>query len=181
MQISGTSPVAMPFCRRASLSSASGVKTDASSYPLRDRIGGRSSLRSCSAVHLRRAFRFLRTSLGHRDGGQRPGGEGERSDGGDRRRRPESIGQDAGGKRAESVAEIAPEAIDAERTRAPGGVGSVRNRGDQRRIDHRGAEAEQHAGDEPPARSSASPRSGTTRPPASTFRRRSGPCGPSGR
>jgi hypothetical protein len=40
MQTWGTCRLSMPFCRRASLSRASGVKTDGASTSLRRRIGG---------------------------------------------------------------------------------------------------------------------------------------------
>ena len=51
-------------------------------------------------------------------------------------------------ERADGVAEVAPEPVDADRGRPPGGMGDVADRGEQRRIDHR--RPERRAGRRPP-------------------------------
>ena len=88
----------------------------------------------------------------HDDGDERSGGERERADCRDRHSGAEQVGHDSGRQRADGVAKVAPEAINAERTRPPRGMGRVRNRRDQRRVDHGSAEAEKHAREEPPAK-----------------------------
>ena len=78
---------------------------------------------------------------------------GEECQHGDRDDRPgeaEAVGDEAGGERTDRVAEIAPEPIDAERAGTPGRMRGVGDGGDQARVDHRRAQAEQQAADEPP-------------------------------
>lgn len=65
-------------------------------------------------------------------------------------RHPEDIGDDARRERADGITEVAPEALDAERTGAPGRMRGVGNGGDQARIHHRCSQPEQKAADEPP-------------------------------
>ena len=197
MQISGTVPASMPFCRRASLSRASGVKTEGARWFLRRRMGGvclvgrichpfgahghralhssDRTVQACRVMFGAYAASFMATAT------TRTRGEGESADSGDRPGSAEQVGHDSGRERADRVAQVAPEAVDAERARPPGRMGGVGDGGDERRIDHGGAEPEQHAGDEPPAEAARGRRQEQARPPAPTCRPRSGPCGPSGR
>ena len=73
----------------------------------------------------------------------RPDSGGERGDGPDRGGDAEGVGDDAGEDRADGEAAVAPEPVDADGAGAPVGVGDVADRGEQRRVDHRGADAEQ--------------------------------------
>ena len=59
----------------------------------------------------------------------------------------ERVGGHAGEQRADGVAEVAPEPVDADRRRAPRRVRDVADGGEQRRVDHRRAEAEQRRAD----------------------------------
>ena len=65
---------------------------------------------------------------------------------GDRAAVAERVGDGAGDQAAEDVAAVAPEAVDADDGRARDGGDGVGHRGDQRGVDERGAEAEQHRG-----------------------------------
>ena len=163
MQISGTMPAPMPFCRRASLSRASGVKTEGARWFLRRRIGGGFPISSCFgaviALHPSRSrapagssnrssTRYfgqqIAPSLGHAeatiegislpalvhgDGDYHTRGEGEGADDGDGPGGAEQVGHDAGRERADRIAHVTPEAVDAERARPPRGVGGVGHRG----------------------------------------------------
>ena len=64
----------------------------------------------------------------------------ERGDDEDRGLFVDGIRDDADDDTAHGVAEVAPEAIDADGGRAPGGVGAVADRGDECGIDQRGAD-----------------------------------------
>ena len=66
---------------------------------------------------------------------------------------PNGVGEDAGEEGADGEAAVAPEPVDADRAGPPGGVGDVADRGEQGRVDHRGAGAEQRPRRAPTARS----------------------------
>ena len=54
-------------------------------------------------------------------------------------------------ERADGEAGVAPQPVDADRAGPPERVGDVADRGEQRRVDHRGAGAEQHGAERPGA------------------------------
>ena len=73
-----------------------------------------------------------------------------------RRRAAEQVGDDPGQQAPDGEAAVAPEPVDADRAGPPGRVGDVADRGEQRRVDHRGAGAEQDRRDRPERERSAS-------------------------
>src|SRR5437867_4828228 len=66
-----------------------------------------------------------------------------------RRPEPDQIGGGAREQSAHGVAEVTPESVDAEARRPPRGMGVVRDRREQRRVDHCRAESLQRRGDQP--------------------------------
>ncbi len=72
-----------------------------------------------------------------------PGRGGERGNRPDRGGHAERVGGDPGKDRADGEAPVAPEPVDADRSRPPGRVCDVADRGQERWVDHRGADAEQ--------------------------------------
>src|SRR5919205_1032355 len=67
----------------------------------------------------------------------------------------QSIGYDPGREGAHGVAKVPPEAIDAQRARPPGGVGVVRDGGDEGRVDHRRPQPQEQAAEQPPPEATA--------------------------
>src|SRR6266508_334949 len=76
-------------------------------------------------------------------GNEQPADAGERGDDQDRGSRRSGIGSDTGDQRAEHEAEVAPEAVDADNARPVTRLARVRDSGDQLRVDHRRAYAQQ--------------------------------------
>ena len=109
-------------------------------------------------------------------------GGGEGGDGADRGVGRDEVGDDAGGERADGEADVAPEAVDADDAGAIAWLGRVRDGGDQRRVDHRGADAEQDRGGERGGEGCRRRRRGArARRPGRACRRRSAVCGRRGR
>jgi hypothetical protein len=88
------------------------------------------------------------------------GGGGDDGDGPDRGGQAEGVGDDPGQQRARGEAGVAPQPVDADRSGPPGGMSHVADRGEQGRIHHGGAGAEEdrargprpeavHRGDQP--------------------------------
>ena len=75
-------------------------------------------------------------------------GGGEGGNEGDRAAGPGQVGDAAGDEAADDEAGVAPEAVDADCLGAVARLDGVRDGGDQARVDHRGASAEQDGGGE---------------------------------
>ena len=86
----------------------------------------------------------------HRDGGDDAGKESQSTDYSDSPLQAENVCNHAGEKRANGIAEVAPETINRERTRSPFRRGDIAYHGDQRRIDHRRAHAQERGATHPP-------------------------------
>ena len=80
----------------------------------------------------------------HVDEHPESGCRGESGDERDRAAVAERVGDGAGDQAAGDVAAVAPEAVDADDGGARDGCDGVGHRGDQGRVDERGAEPEQH-------------------------------------
>src|SRR5262249_40046403 len=85
----------------------------------------------------------------HQEGDDRARGECQRCDCSDRPGHSENVGDDSGGKCTDRVAKVAPKSINTERACLPSRLRSIGNCGNQTRIYHRGADAEQQAADQP--------------------------------
>src|ERR1041385_1377267 len=86
----------------------------------------------------------------HGDGDDNTRQEGQSADYHNRPNETKSVGDEAGGKRANGIAHIAPEAVDAERTSAPSWMRSIGDGSDQSRIDHGRTDSKKKACNEPP-------------------------------
>src|SRR6516165_1335 len=87
--------------------------------------------------------------LVHADGHHEPGNGGEGGDYPDRREDPERVRDQAGQQRANGEPAVAPQPVHTYRTRTPGRMRNVAHGGEQGRVDHRGADAEQHGSHRP--------------------------------
>src|SRR5579864_1021531 len=85
----------------------------------------------------------------HAHGHNEPGGGCERGHRPDRGQDAEGVGDHAGQQGPDGEPAVAPQPVDADRPGPPGGVGDVADRGEQGRVDHGGARAEQHGGERP--------------------------------
>src|SRR5215204_5349446 len=94
--------------------------------------------------------RGLDALLFHGDGHDSPGEERQCSDGAYGPRQSERVGDDTGREGADRVAEIPPEAVDAQGSRPPGGVRVVRDGRYEGRVDHRRTQPQEHAPEPPP-------------------------------
>src|SRR5215208_732185 len=94
--------------------------------------------------------RGLDALLFHGDGHDSPGEERQCSDGAYGPRQSEGVGDDTGREGADRVAEIPPEAVDAQGSRPPGGVRVVRDGRYEGRVDHRRTQPQEHAPEQPP-------------------------------
>ncbi|GAA0741017.1 hypothetical protein Drose_24535 [Dactylosporangium roseum] len=81
-------------------------------------------------------------------GGEQPGSGGERR-GDDGGVEAQGVSEDSGDEGVGNVADVAPEPVGVEGVGPPDRVGVVGRRRDQRRIHHRGAQAEQDRGQHP--------------------------------
>ena len=88
-----------------------------------------------------------RKGFGHSNGHHQTREGRQACDDPHRGRQPEGVGDDAGEQRADRVAEIAPESIDADRGRAPRRVRDVADGGEQGRVHHRRADSEERCAD----------------------------------
>src|SRR5499427_10453369 len=99
----------------------------------------RRMVRTPAPLHFRtlRKLRTCKRRLAHDDGYDDPRSERQPGNCSDGPRESEQIGNDSGGERANGVAKVAPEAIDAEGASPPGGMRRIRDGGNQARIHHR--------------------------------------------
>ena len=86
-------------------------------------------------------------SLAHPDGDHEAGTRRDRGDHPDGPGQADRVGGEASQERTDGVAEVTPEAIDADRRGAPARVGDVADGGEEGRVDHGGADTEQRLGD----------------------------------
>jgi hypothetical protein len=75
-----------------------------------------------------------------------PRSNGERRHQGDRAAVVDRVGGDPGDQAARDIAHVAPEAVDADRRRSCDGADDIGDRGDERRVDERRADAERDRG-----------------------------------
>ena len=97
--------------------------------------------------HLLIAVRWV--GFVHADDDDDAGGGGERGDGVDGGFDRDQVGDDAGEEGADGEAGVAPQPVDADRAGPPQRVGDVADRGEQGRVDHGGAGAEQGGAERP--------------------------------
>src|SRR2546427_9952195 len=100
------------------------------------RVSGDRLVRAGFDAMSRRLWNSNRPRLRHGAGDHETRDQGERGHEVDRGSETDEVRDGAGQEGADGVAEIAPEAIDAEAGRAPGGAGMVGDRGQERRRDH---------------------------------------------
>lgn len=96
---------------------------------------------SVSAI-VNRLRGLVRVGFTHANHDHDAGHGGERSDGVDGGLDGDEVGDDPGDERADGEPAVTPEALDANGTGSPAGVGDVTDGGEQGGVDHRCADAE---------------------------------------